>query len=261
MVEMTTMKPGWSHYPHPQNYKLWVDNASTKEGGDADFTVRINGKADHDIKVFYSTSDGTALGGKDYVPEHDFVVIKKGELSAGIDIRTIDDHKVEPTEHFNLKIWEFDKHVEVKDGHAIGTIYDNDKWKEPVVSVGDAKAKEGDAKGGVLSFDVHVDGPNEHGLIVRYHTEAGYGPYGANYMDKDYIPKGGDLYLKPGETHGTIDVQIIGDTKKEFDEHFKMVLDDTHYYKVGDGIGIGTIINDDKPPVTPSLVDGDAMLV
>lgn len=265
MTQTPVKHPGGHPHPQPNHYKLWVDNASDKEGNPVDFTVHINGKADHDIKVFYATSNGTAQAGKDYVPEFSYVTIKAGQSSAKIDIKTIEDHKYEPTETFNLKIWEFDKHVDVKDGHGIGTIYDDDKpyYHQPKVSVGDAKAKEGDfpTDGGVLRFKVTVDGPNYDGLAVRWHTEKGDGPFGANnYGDKDYKPVVDTLYIGPGKNHGYIEVKANGDTKKEFDEYFKVVLDDTHYYKVGDGHGLGIILNDDKPDVTPSFApQSDAM--
>jgi hypothetical protein len=247
------------HWGKPNYYKLSVENAKVEEGETAYFKVKLNEKADHDIKVHYGTKDGTAKDGKDYEGEYGHVWIYKGQDSAKIDIKTIEDWKHEGTEHFKLKIWEHDKYVYVKDGEAKGTIKDDDKkhddhhHHQPKVSVGDETKKEGDVGYTKFEFKVSVDTEYHKGLMVKYHTEAGTAnDYGKHQYD--YIPESGYVYIKPGSKYGTIDVKVKGDTYKEADEYFKVVIDDTHHYKVGDGTGYGTILNDDSGLVTPTVV-------
>jgi len=121
------------HKPHhddkPDFFKLWITDGAAKEGKKVDFYVKLDHKADHDIVVKYWTFDGTAKAWKDYKPEWDTVVIKKGDDSAKIDIKTIDDHKKEGTEYFFVKIAEKDSHVVIKDDVGKGTIFDNDHHK------------------------------------------------------------------------------------------------------------------------------------
>jgi hypothetical protein len=245
------------HWGKPNYYKLSVEDAKVEEGDTAYFKVKLDGKADHNIKVYYRTEDGSAKDGKDYKGEYGHVWIYKGQDSAKIDIKTIEDWKHEGTEHFKLKIWEHDKYVHVKDGEAKGTIKDDDKkydhYDQPKVSVGDEYKKEGDVGYTKFEFKVSVDTEHHKGLMVKYHTEAGT----ANKWGKDqsdYVPESGYVYIKPGSKYGKIDIDVKGDTHKEYDEFFKVVIDDTHHYKVGDGTGYGWILNDDSGLVTPTVV-------
>jgi hypothetical protein len=254
-----------SYWPKPNYYKLSIEDAKVEEGEAAYFKVKLDGKADHNIKVFYKTEDGTAKDGSDYKGEYGHVWIYKGQDSAKIDIRTIEDWKHEGTEHFKVKIWENDKHVNVKDGESVGTIKDNDKkhddhHKQPKVTVGDEYKKEGDVGHTKFEFKVSLDTEHHKGVMVKYHTEAGTANAFGKHQD-DYVPESGYVYVRPGSKHATIDVKVKGDTHKEPNEYFKVVIDDTSHYKVGDGVGIGTIVNDDSGLITPTVaVQTDTML-
>jgi hypothetical protein len=119
-------KPDHHHKENPDFFKLWITDGEAKEGDKVDFYVKLDHKADRDIVVKYWTFDGTAKAWKDYKPEWDTVVIKKDTDSAKIDIKTIEDHKKEPTEYFFVKIDEKYTHVVVKDDIGKGTIFDDD---------------------------------------------------------------------------------------------------------------------------------------
>lgn len=61
----------------------------------------------------------------------------------------------------------------------------------------------------------------------------------------DYGVKTGTLTFTPGQTSKTISITIKGDTKAEADETFRIELYENVNASILDGIGIGTIKNDD----------------
>jgi hypothetical protein len=65
----------------------------------------------------------------------------------------------------------------------------------------------------------------------------------------DYQARAGTRTFAPGETVKTISVPVNGDTQPEPDETFFVVLADPVNAKLADGVGMGTIIDDDTAKV------------
>jgi hypothetical protein len=61
----------------------------------------------------------------------------------------------------------------------------------------------------------------------------------------DYVAASGSLTFQPGETSKTLAVTINGDTHREANETFFVVLSDPTNATISDTLGIGTITNDD----------------
>jgi hypothetical protein len=244
--EMSWHQP--QEYHKPNEYSVSVSDAKVWEGDTAYVYVRLDGykKADHDIKINYKTDDGSAKADKDYYGEYNgHVTINKGSDYAKIAVDTKDDHKYEGPENFFVKIWEYDKHVEVKDYKGEVTIKDDDK--PPHVSIDDVKKYEGDHGLTHFVFKVSVKGEHDD-LYIKYHTEDGT----AKTSDKDYIGESGKLHIGEHDKSGYIVVDVKGDYKVEKDEFFKVVLDDGKNYDLKDAYGIGVIKNDDYDHHQPS---------
>lgn len=76
----------------------------SESGGTADLTV-TRANADGQTTVHYSTADGTATGGADYVPTADgTVTFAPGEISKTISIPIINDTNPEPSETFTVSL-------------------------------------------------------------------------------------------------------------------------------------------------------------
>jgi hypothetical protein len=63
------------------------------------------------------------------------------------------------------------------------------------------------------------------------------------------VPRSGTLVFAPGTTKQTIDVTIDGDTTFESDESFTLMLSGATNAVIADAQALGTIVNDDVPPV------------
>ena len=123
----------------------------------------------------------------------------------------------------------------------------------PKISVGNTRITEGN-KNKTAKFQVTLDNPSNEIVEVNYTT--------ANQtakVNQDYRRKTGTLTFQPGETTKTIDVTILGDTKTEPNEKFKLQLSKPQNAELKDKVGIATITNDDKPQ--PNISVSDAKIV
>lgn len=75
------------------------------EGATVTFTISLSGPADRPVTVTYSTLDGTAVAGADFVGvSGGTVVIPAGETSAEVTITLVDDAEHESDETFSVTI-------------------------------------------------------------------------------------------------------------------------------------------------------------
>ena len=109
------------------------------------------------------------------------------------------------------------------------------------ISIGDAQVAEGDRGSSKMTFTVTRSGPLDRAIRVDYRTLDGTATTG----DRDYRSKSGSVRFRAGEASATIDVAVVGDQVPEPDESFSVQLGITDGGTIIDGIGVGTIVNDD----------------
>ena len=97
---------------------LTLSNANpVDEGQSASFQVTLSATSPYDVSAYYSTSNGSALAGQNYVARSPgMVVIPAGENTASISVATIDDGIDGPSECFNLTVTGAQQRVGL--GHA-----------------------------------------------------------------------------------------------------------------------------------------------
>ncbi|PEG40595.1 chitinase [Mycolicibacterium duvalii] len=126
----------------------------------------------------------------------------------------------------------------------------------PSLTVGDASVAEGDSGSTTLSFQVTLSGPATDIVTVGYTTSTGT----ATVADDDYVPLVGTLTFAPGETVKTVAVAVNGDTTVELDEQLSLRLSAPVNATIADGVGAGTIVNDDvdtAPSAPPAVSVAD----
>jgi hypothetical protein len=89
------------------------------------FTVTLSTPSSLPLTVDFTTSDGSALAGSDYVTRSGTVTFDPGSTSKGILIRTVDDTTIELPESFNVTLSNPTGGV-LGTSQATGTILDND---------------------------------------------------------------------------------------------------------------------------------------
>ena len=95
------------------------------------------------------------------------------------------------------------------------------------------------------------------GVTVHYATSNGTAT-----APSDYMSKSGTLTFAPGQQTATVTVDVNGDTTDEPDETFFVDLSDASGAAIGDGRGVGTIVDDDGTPSLSidnvSVLEGDS---
>ncbi len=218
-----------------------ADAADLESAGEFAFPVTLSGPMEAPASMGYATADGTAVAGEDYTAANATLSFGSGETSKTVLIPIIDDGSAETAKEtfsVNLSQTYLPLVDEVGDLRAIGTIQDDDS--ESRLFVADARAFEGD---GSLSFAVTLGPQSGDPATVDYATADGTAIAG-----QDYAAATGTLTFAPGETRKTITVALLDDPATEASETFSVSLSGAVGATLGDGIGTGTIRDDDEHP-------------
>ena len=119
------------------------------------------------------------------------------------------------------------------------------RFMAPRLDVGDAVVFEGNSGTVVMVFTVQLASSAEievREVRVSYTTIDGSARAG-----RDYVPITGPLTIPPGTTEAAIAVTIIGDTILERTETLFLSLYNPHGAILGDSVGEGILVNDDRP--------------
>jgi hypothetical protein len=206
------------------------------------------------ITVSYTTYDLDAAAGSDYAVMQGVLTLAPGEVSALIAPQVLGDVLDEEDEIFGLHLG---KGADTVLGAEKGLVSILDDDDPPVVSIEDATAPEGDSGITDMAFDVALSAPSGRPVTVTCVAAPGDAAAGV-----DYEPISSTLAFEPGETAQTFTVSILGDVQYEGDETLTVTLSAPVHATVGDGLGVGTIIDDDALPqlwvADTKVVEGDA---
>jgi hypothetical protein len=110
----------------------------------------------------------------------------------------------------------------------------------PIITIANASVTEGDGGIRTLTFTVALTRDSLQPVSVHYGTADGTAKAG-----EDYEAASGTLVFAPGETTKTVTIIITGDKKKEDKESFFVELSQADNAVLLDGLGVGTIFDDD----------------
>ncbi len=221
--------------------------ASVTEGGAASFTVSADRAPDADLTITLSV---TEAAGSDHVAADDegsrTVTIAKGATEAAFPVATVDDAVDEPDGSVTVSVADGDGYtVSSSRGAATVSVSDNDAAAGPVLSVADATVTEGDWAE-LMPFAVRLSAAAAQTVRVRASTRVS-SPVSARPKE-DYWPQSELVTFRPGKTEKTVWVYIYNDSHDEDPETFEVVLSDADGATIGDGVAVGTIVNDDPMP-------------
>jgi parallel beta-helix repeat protein len=216
------------------------------------FVVRLSNPSSFPITYAYSTADGTATAGVDYLPTSGLLTFAPGETEKTVPVIVLGNLEQEGDETFFLQIFA----VEFGEGGPeIGplltrgtcVIVDDD---EVTVSIADVAVVEGDAGSTPAVFVVRLSNPSSFPITYAYSTADGTATAGV-----DYLPASGLLAFAPGETEKTVAVSVLGDLNLEYDETFFLQI---FAYESGEG---GTEIGPLLARGTCVIVEDDSLVV
>jgi hypothetical protein len=226
-----------------------IADAAVSEGNagttTATFTVSLAFAASGAVSVGYSTANGTATAGADYVAASGVLTFPPGATSRTLTVSVNGDLLDEVDETFFVNL-SSPVGVTIADGQAVGTILDDDA--PPTLSIADASAPEGSCSPSSLSLPVALSGPSGKTVSVSYATSGGTAT-----PEVDYETSSGTLSLAPGATSAAVVVPLIGDLVDEPNETFTVALAAPVDVTIPDPLATATILDDDVPGALPVL--------
>ena len=131
----------------------------------------------------------------------------------------------------------------------------------PTVSVNDASITEGTGSTKTLTFTITQSARGKSRVLFTTVSDSAKVP-------ADFLTKTGSVRFAGNKLTKTVSVTIVGDTLDEPDETFLLELTGATGATIVDGEGLGTIVDDDPPPVVqvaptlsaPEGQDGDTTI-
>ena len=119
----------------------------------------------------------------------------------------------------------------------------------PSVFIDDAQRVEGDAGTSQLNFAISMNTTSDDTVEIDWSTADDTAVGGsACTAGVDYIAAAQTLSISPGDLNGTVTVLVCGESAIEADEQFNVVFDQVRFGVIGDGLAIGSILDDDDIP-------------
>ncbi|HNU49631.1 MAG TPA: Calx-beta domain-containing protein [Verrucomicrobiota bacterium] len=207
------------------------------------FSLKLNLPIGRTVSVMARFVDGTARRGEDYLGGDQRIVFPPGITEANIGAQVFGDLAFELPETFQLVLSDPRGAILGRD-RLTCVIRDDDP--KPQVVVEDAVMSEGSAGTNAMQFVVRLTGNTSLATAVNFttaHDLAG--------AETDFVPAAGQLVFAPGETHRTVDVEVIDNSIVDGNRHFLVLLslpsgDATA--DLADAEGVGIILDDDVAP-------------
>jgi hypothetical protein len=199
--------------------------------------------------VVVTSTDGTAHAPTDYQAISQTLTFAPGQTAQVVTVGIVGNTLFEANKAFSINLSApTNATLSAQTSNAFTIV--NDDFRAQV-SINNVSQAEGNA--GITNFVFTVSLSNAPGLslAVPYTTANGDAP-GVAQAGVDYNAVSGNLTFGPAETSKTITVQVIGNTIIEPAKHFKVLLGTlpTDFgYQNGNNIGLGTIQDDDGPPL------------
>ena len=219
-----------------------ADVTVAEDGETATFTVTLSAASNLAVTVDYATADDTAEdenGDDDYTADSGTLTFTAGQTSKTVEIDINDDDVFETAETFLLQLSNA-SNATIADDEATATITNDDAL--PRFAVDDVTEDEGNAGDTALTFTITLTGDIGTSIVVNYTTIAGTATLGT-----DFTPATGSVTFDPGDATKTFTINALGDATAESDETFLVLisLDEAGTGVITDGLGTGTITNDD----------------
>ena len=214
------------------------------------FPVQLSRPSSEVVSVAFTTQNGTASAGSDYIATTGILTFLPGTTNQTISVVVNGDTFIEPDENLFVELSSPEVGT-LKRSRAQGVIRDDD---DIVVRISDATVNEGNSGTTDIAFTVTLSNPANEEVSVLYTTEDGTALAGL-----DYVAANGKLVFPPGTTNLTLTLAVKGDTKDEPDKTFHVVLGDPVNARRVAPPGTGTIIDDDPPEISVNDVTVSAV--
>jgi hypothetical protein len=231
---------------------LSISSPEVEEGGILDFQITQSVVSGLDTTFDFSTSDGTAVSGVNYLAQSGTAKIPAGSKISHIRIQTSRDNV--NTNSLTLKLLLANAvNANLVSTSATGTIDNIDGT--PNLSVGLAQANEGSD----IQFLVTSSNLSASDVTFSYSTLDGTAKSNINYS-----PASGTATIVKGTTTTNIIVHTLRDNRYALAKTMKLQISNPANANISGPFGVGTINNIDPMPVvsvtSASTIDGQPLV-
>jgi hypothetical protein len=198
------------------------------------FTVSLSEPLSDATSVMYTTADGTAIAGTDYLAASGYVNFSPGQTSQTVTVNAISDQYYDSSETFNLNL------VPPTGGapYASGTATIVNNLTQPTLSVSNDTVTNSPSAPAPMAFTVTLSAPSADPVTVHYATADGTALAGT-----DYQAASGTLTFAPGQTSQTITLNALANPLGAPPLTFTVNLSGATGAAIAQGQGTGTIDN------------------
>ena len=246
---------GFAILEPPPEIAIAAKTGTVVEGADASFTLTASRAPGADLTVRLTVSEAD---GSDFVAADKegtaTATIAKGETEATFTVPTVNDSADEPDGSVTATLagdgekgLRYTVAAAPQDAASVKVTDDDAAATAPTFSVGDETANE---DVGLMYFTVRLDRAVQRTVKVTL-TARESTPVSARYGEDYYWwwPDGLALTFHPGQTEKKMWVYVYNDNHDEDPETFEVALSrPTGGTAIGDGVAVGTIVNNDPMP-------------
>lgn len=229
--------------PPPVEPSILIDSFARSEGDSGSssftFTVTLSHASAQTVSVNWTTVDGTATAGSDYVAGNGTLTFNPGETSKTITVFVNGDTAYESSETFSVQLSNVTNAL-LSGGSGVATINNDDAAPIPSVSIDDEAMAEGNTGYTQFTFTISLSAPATAASSVKWKTVAG-----TALASSDFTSATGTVSFAAGESTKTVKIKVKGDRVLEANETFTVVLSTPTNLNLGRAEGVGTIFNDD----------------
>ena len=246
---------GFAILEPPPEIAIAAKTETVVEGADASFTLTASRAPGADLTVRLTVSEAD---GSDFVAAEKegtaTATILKGETGATFTVPTVNDTADEPDGAVTAilagdgeKGLRYTVAAAPQDAASVTVTDDDAAATAPTFSVGDETVNE---DVGMMYFTVRLDWAVQQAVKVTV-TAREASPVSARHGEDWHWwwPEGIALTFHPGQTEKKMPVYVYNDNHDEGLETFEVALSNpTGGVAIGDGVAVGTIVNDDPMP-------------
>jgi hypothetical protein len=228
---------------------LSIGDVTVTEGNSgtklATFTATLSATSTSAVTFDIATSNGTATAGTDYVASSlTGQSIPAGSLTKTFSVTINGDATIEASETFNVTVSNVSG-ATLADGTAVGTIQNDDF---PTLTINNVTAYEGNSGTKAFVFTVSLSQASLYPVSYTIGTVNGGATAGSDYVASTLT----NQTIPAGSLTKTFSVTVNGDTTAAANEGFTVNVSAVTYAVVGDGSGVGNIVNDDVSTLSDS---------
>ena len=228
-------------YAAPPSLSVRDVRVTEVDGGTSTAVVRValSRPAARRVTAQYTTLNGSARSGGDYIKQTGTVVIPRGRQVARIKVAVRGDLLDERNEYFRVRISNPTR-ASIADKVGRVRVVDNDPL--PRIVAGDVIVDETDSGAAVARFPISLSEASGRVVRVAYTVSAGTAKEDSDYSVADTT---GVLEFPAGTTSRSVAFVVLGDLTEESDETVHLTLSSPLNASLPDSTALATIRDND----------------